>query len=396
MRKTFKSMVAFVFVLAVFASLTGIAVSAESNNKAVLTVDEKVYEAAVGDEVVYTVRLEVRGGVDSIAASVHYNPEVLALVQEPADVCAPNLADSSIITNSPIKHAVYVNATAMYNSFDFSANQILVAMRFKVIAEGTSDFSIFFTQLDGPNHEVYAKDGEFYNDSVIITSSISGLSEERYLKISYENQTCTVKAGDVVTFTVYAQAPEAISEVMAGIKFDNSRLELLENTLKERYPNLWVGNDEYAGRSQQFAGSPINTDFHSDDPVILAKLRFLVKGEGSTELDIFYDFLSKTGISYTGVEDGDIKLTAEFTVDDKESADGLLIGDADGDGKLNVKDATAIQKHAAKVSMLSESALNCADVNADGKVNVRDATAVQKYLARIDTGYPIGEKQPRV
>lgn len=30
--------------------------------------------------------------------------------------------------------------------------------------------------------------------------------------------------------------------------------------------------------------------------------------------------------------------------------------------------------------------------NADGKVNIKDATAIQKFVAKIETGLPIGEK----
>ena len=33
-----------------------------------------------------------------------------------------------------------------------------------------------------------------------------------------------------------------------------------------------------------------------------------------------------------------------------------------------------------------------ADVNADGKVNIKDATAIQKFVAKIETGFLIGEK----
>ena len=32
-----------------------------------------------------------------------------------------------------------------------------------------------------------------------------------------------------------------------------------------------------------------------------------------------------------------------------------------------------------------------ADVNADAKVNIKDATAIQKFVAKIETGYPIGK-----
>jgi len=72
--------------------------------------------------------------------------------------------------------------------------------------------------------------------------------------------------------------------------------------------------------------------------------------------------------------------------------EGGILGDVNGDGKVNVKDATVIQKAAAKLLTLTKAELARADVNADTKVNVKDATAIQKYAAKIDTGYPIGEE----
>ncbi|MDO5123053.1 MAG: starch-binding protein [Eubacteriales bacterium] len=69
----------------------------------------------------------------------------------------------------------------------------------------------------------------------------------------------------------------------------------------------------------------------------------------------------------------------------------VLLGDADGDGKVNVKDATAIQKHAANLITITGDALISADCDRDGKVNVKDATAVQKFTAGIAVDSPIGE-----
>ena len=68
-----------------------------------------------------------------------------------------------------------------------------------------------------------------------------------------------------------------------------------------------------------------------------------------------------------------------------------LLGDVNGDGKVNIKDATLIQKSAAKIIELTENEKIRADVNADAKVNVKDATAIQKFVAKIETGYPIGK-----
>ena len=72
--------------------------------------------------------------------------------------------------------------------------------------------------------------------------------------------------------------------------------------------------------------------------------------------------------------------------------DNRLLGDVNGDGKVNVKDATLIQKAAAKITKLTDDENMRADVNGDSKVNVKDATAIQKFAAKIETGFPIGER----
>lgn len=67
------------------------------------------------------------------------------------------------------------------------------------------------------------------------------------------------------------------------------------------------------------------------------------------------------------------------------------LGDADLNDKVNVKDATLIQKHAASLITLSEREFMAADSNGNGNVNVVDATIIQKFVAGLDTGYDIGK-----
>lgn len=67
-------------------------------------------------------------------------------------------------------------------------------------------------------------------------------------------------------------------------------------------------------------------------------------------------------------------------------------GDVNLDGNINIKDATAIQKHIAKIVALSDKGYEVADVDGSGSVNIKDATAIQKFVAKIETGFPIGEK----
>lgn len=59
---------------------------------------------------------------------------------------------------------------------------------------------------------------------------------------------------------------------------------------------------------------------------------------------------------------------------------GKILGDVNGDGKVDVKDATVIQKvyTGYDVNPFDESV---ADYNKDGRKDVKDAVAIQKYLA---------------
>lgn len=70
----------------------------------------------------------------------------------------------------------------------------------------------------------------------------------------------------------------------------------------------------------------------------------------------------------------------------------VLLGDADLNNEVNIKDATVIQKAAAGVDKLDEKEVFAADVNKDKEVNVKDATAIQKHIANINTGYDINKK----
>ncbi len=72
----------------------------------------------------------------------------------------------------------------------------------------------------------------------------------------------------------------------------------------------------------------------------------------------------------------------------KESS--VILGDANEDGVVNVKDATAIQKHLADLLTLSDVGIKCADVDSSGGINIKDATAIQKHIADIETGFDIG------
>ena len=57
------------------------------------------------------------------------------------------------------------------------------------------------------------------------------------------------------------------------------------------------------------------------------------------------------------------------------------LGDTNADGRVNIRDATYIQKFLAGLISMNETGLEVADVDGDEKVTIKDATALQKKLA---------------
>lgn len=64
------------------------------------------------------------------------------------------------------------------------------------------------------------------------------------------------------------------------------------------------------------------------------------------------------------------------------------MGDIDGNGKVDIIDATSIQRHIARIISLDEDILYFTDVDGDGDISVLDCTAVQRYIAKIINTFP--------
>ncbi len=74
-----------------------------------------------------------------------------------------------------------------------------------------------------------------------------------------------------------------------------------------------------------------------------------------------------------------------------ELIEDVMLGDVNGDNRVNINDVTAIQRHIAKIENLSDSSLFAADVNQDGNVIITDATTIQIHIAGRSVPYPIGK-----
>ena len=84
------------------------------------------------------------------------------------------------------------------------------------------------------------------------------------------------------------------------------------------------------------------------------------------------------------------QMEVEIIDDNTADVTGLL-GDANEDSEVNIKDATLIQKDIAKLETLIGTGKALADVDGDEVITIKDATAIQKYIAGITVDFPVGE-----
>lgn len=386
----FKRVFSFVICFVMLLSCVGVAtVGAESSDKAIITAGDTTCEVNVGDEVIYTARLYCEESVEIVSAFLNYNTEVLTYVDEGYKAPFPNF-DQPILTHNGSKGELAFNATSLYSRFHFSENQVLATFKFKVKAAGNCNLKLFMNQLDG-YYETLVEKGVFYNYSVILTETVSTQTEEMYLEISHHGEIYKAKVGDVITYTLYLETPEKINDLFASVQFSTKYLWPEDADFKDRYPNVIVGSDDLAGNGLQFAGNIRGEGFASGKPEVLAVINFTVKKEGKTAITEGYELFTESGECYMGGFDNPgVKFSSEICIKGEEK-DYVLLGDANGNGEVNIKDATTIQKASAKILTLNDEEKLRSDVNADGKVNVKDATAVQKYIAKIETGFAIGE-----
>ena len=71
-----------------------------------------------------------------------------------------------------------------------------------------------------------------------------------------------------------------------------------------------------------------------------------------------------------------------------------VLGDVDGDTKVTVLDATAIQRHLASIIQLDAAAIDRGRVTGNDKLVILDATAIQRKLAGIIKVFPVEEVTP--
>ena len=105
-------------------------------------------------------------------------------------------------------------------------------------------------------------------------------------------------------------------------------------------------------------------------------VQVFVQGSDNSTINKTYTYTATTGDIPTPTQP-----ETQPTTDAPETKPGGAVkGDVDGNGKVNIMDATYIQKYLAGHADAQYIDMNVADMNGDGKITIVDATAIQVYI----------------
>ncbi len=208
--------------------------------------------------------------------------------------------------------------------------------------------------------------------------------------------TYEVNKGDTYDFTYYLQvADKSISSIDARVEYDSSGLEAIplvdETGVKDvdaMFPILrGMGDANFALDNEvRITYSSAFGKRFMDNTSVLFTCKFKVTAESGVypinsqmfcladeDLNVIVD----EGVVISKFKQSQV-LSAEIFDTATEG------GDINGDGKVNIFDASYIQKHIAGYDGYADFTkvdTFIADVNGDGKVNIFDASRIQKYVA---------------
>ena len=169
-----------------------------------------------------------------------------------------------------------------------------------------------------------------------------------------------------------------IERIYAGFDFDN--VWVLDKNSEYPYPQLQNNRQTHSVVGIEICSLPDKVTYVEGEEFDSTGLEVVTVYENGTKKAIedyqVSGFESVKGERIITVTFGDFSET--FTVHIYE------LGDANLDGRINVRDVTAIQRHIADLEKIDDEQLAVADANGDGVVTIDDATLLQMFLAEYD------------
>ena len=164
------------------------------------------------------------------------------------------------------------------------------------------------------------------------------------------------------------------------------------------YSYIWVTSPEFTVEAPAAATYNVSgniTSFNSDTDNIILQLIT----EGYSEAD--YEVIVKGNTAAYSIEDvvagtytlrvvknNHVTREYEIVVAEEDVVQDVkihLIGDVNGDGKINVQDYSKTLRHVKKTETLEGYEFDCADVTGDGKINVQDYSRLLRHVKKTDS-----------
>lgn len=236
--------------------------------------------------------------------------------------------------------------------------------------------------------------------------------------LSNSGETVDIRKGETVEITIKAESGSEITSVSYNgtpMNYERPAIELNmkienysgDNSLKVSFDKVtYLCSASCIGNGKVTINSP-KTDASFARVPIGESFAFTVEAEDKNEIYTMtingeevdlsrYGKNETNKISKFSMEIPDVREDTEVVVIfkgfDEEPPVSIKYGDVNKDGKVNVVDATAIQKNVAGLVNFDAQQMRNADVDADAKVTVKDATSIQKLTAGIISSFPADKK----
>ncbi|MEE0763138.1 MAG: dockerin type I domain-containing protein [Acutalibacteraceae bacterium] len=180
--------------------------------------------------------------------------------------------------------------------------------------------------------------------------------------------------------------------------FDNSNLLYITQVTTDENGNLsisYIPDEEYENAVNfvvPFKQIDLsNAEVKMDDlvysgetqyvsPVVTLNGRILTEG---VDYDLHGDYSAKDIGDYNVTIVGRGLYNGEINISYSVSSADAAVGDVNNDGKIDIADATDIQRYISNLLDFNDEQKNAADIDKNGVINIIDVTQIQRYLANF-------------
>lgn len=338
----------------------------EYDNSPVFTIQGT--DISAGDMLNLDFYADKLGGMDSVTLTVPYD-------------------NTNFRYSGLSKNGVQATATDNGNSVSISLSGLSAANSGKIITlklqselfatSKTYSFSAQYSDLVGAD-KMLVKGTEITisstsdSDAIVIYSNRTNTTVigEEQLVIPLYIKHNTGLMGFTFTFN-YDPSVLKIDSANMSASFKGSFFTDIDQNKNGQFTCIWFGND----------------DVYSNGDFLTLTFNVLTQNESSGNITITYNEKDIISEKIDGVKISTPSISYKLNKQRK-----YLLGDVDGNGNVDIRDVTALQRHLAEMEpIVDEYLILAADANCDGSLDISDATTIQMYLAEYPLPYSIGQ-----